>query len=684
MRAGLTLLLLLIVPATALSQQDASRKDVDSPGLLIEAAAGWDGTVDRSVPVSVAFMIRNDSDQMLTADLVLFDPLTNQEIALGEVVVSSTTARRVSTIQAFDHWDECFAELRADGEVLWRRELPLTTGNDFKDSLSFALFIDDGGRRLELPTLLDDILLYRPDLSVGGTAGRRVRCLSAKSWQVPNHPGPLGPVQAIIFPDQANDETLNEVQWIALAKWMCQGGAVFVHAESQTIVERLKQFAPLDFDAPDSSGAFAMQHVGLGALYQYSQPLLRSEGNETRSLIEATIARLPKSSVEPMLNSPNSYHRGSARAELNRSVVLLFFLGYALFIGVLSLVLFRLSQRRMAIYTGIVVGGASILSGLLGGYLRFSRGDLNWTTVTLASAGGLVQHGKLDVRSAGGRSTRVAVTGEDVDLQFVSGNANWYSWNNQRVGCPPFTWQTNLLPNVEQTYQANVAMTPWGRRELRATAFQRGMRPLQFELKLLPATMTNDGNGNSVWHCKLSLKLVNHLPFDLKNCMLVVGGTRPTNVSQPGPQGLNGNQQAALGFLAQLTNGQPAGTVSEFVDVYCRRPLGGVAVDESKEESFDVAFEVMQNDWNQMLQFPDGAIVPPKISHLGTSNAWIVGQIATSSILKIDEQHSDFDAEDEPVHLFVQQIRPEDLIDPDGFLRQTPQTVNASSQPDGG
>jgi hypothetical protein len=327
----------------------------------------------------------------------------------------------------------------------------------------------------------------------------------------------------------------------------------------------------------------------------------------------------------------------------------------------------------------VIVGVASIHSGFLGGYLRFSPGDLNWTTVTLASAGGVVQYGQIDVRSAGGRNTRVAVTGNEVDLQFIPGSQNWYSWNQRRAGCPPFTYQTKLLPSVADTWQTAVAMTPWGRRELRATAFQREFRALDFDVTLGPAVAASDENGKVLDQRQVTVKLVNHLPFDLKNCMLIIGGTRRAAGYQQALQQQFNNGWNNRGMWVQPGQ-QAVPTGDALIDVYGQRGLGDLAAGATTEVSHDVAFEFQQDNTYRSLELQRSRMVPPDISHLGESTAWIIGQVSTSSVMEIDEQHSDFDAEEEPVHLFVQKIRPEDLSDPEGFLRQLP-SADSSADP---
>jgi hypothetical protein len=205
--------------------------------------------------------------------------------------------------------------------------------------------------------------------------------------------------------------------------------------------------------------------------------------------------------------------------------------------------------------------------------------------------------------------------------------------------------------------------------------------PLDFEIKVFPAGSTTDSNGNSAARGTVALRLTNPLPFDLTNCTLIIGGTRTADEYQQAllQRQMSGWNQRAMYGVQQAQQAAPAG--SGLVDVYCRQPLRDLTAGATIEESYECLFDVAQNDWNQLLHLQTAAISPPKIAHLGASTAWIIGRIRKSSIMQIDRQHSDFEEEDEPVHLFLQEIRPGDLIDADGFLRQSPPAADNSAQP---
>lgn len=264
------MLLALAASSAARAQMNQPDEDIDTPGLTIEAIAGWDGTVDRRVPVPISFLIRNDSEQIIEGQIQLSNPWGGETVTLGDVVVAPGTSRRFASIQDMTDWYACFATLQNGERVYWRRELAVATGSEFIPHVNFALFIDESGRSLQLPnTRSGTTPITASRTLVAGEEGRPVRCLSAKPWQLPDHPGPLAPVRAIIFPEGVAGDELNVVQWQAVGEWMCAGGAVFVHSQSQEIIDRLTVSAPLGADPPVRSNGFAVRRTGLGAIYEY-------------------------------------------------------------------------------------------------------------------------------------------------------------------------------------------------------------------------------------------------------------------------------------------------------------------------------------------------------------------------------------------------------------------------------
>jgi len=495
-----------------------------------------------------------------------------------------------------------------------------------------------------------------------------------KPWQVPRHPGPLTVAQAIILSKELAVDDLNTVQWEAVAEWMCQGGTVFVHNASQPLIDQLIEAAPLDADQPVPSDRPAVRHVGLGGIHEYSQDLLSSDGTETAKQVAETIAKLPQFNSSSLVSSANVGHYQSGKADKNRIWVLSFFGCYTLFSGVISLLLFRLERRRIAIYISVVVIGASVLSGVLGGMLRVSQGDLRWVTVTQVGTGGAVQVGKIQVQSAGGRNTRVGVAGERSDLQRIEGNAlrNNYSYygygRSPQSNYSPFTWQPSLISNDANTYQINVPMTPWGTQLAQATAYAREMPRLECKLRFQPGAPTNDkanpGNDSESYRVddsyaglkmplgEFSLELVNHLPVDLRECYLIIGTTL----------GISEDEDSLLLMQNRSYGRNPVTAKDGLIDIYHIQRVWDVQAGKSQDQSFEADFvpEGVNGYWELNKDWEGGSLNLPRLDRLGTTAGWIVARLPKSPILSLDEQHNEFTMQ-EGLHLFMQEIRLEDV-----------------------
>lgn len=677
-RTSLLFVLVFLHSSIATAQVDEETRNIETAELSIEAIVGWDSTVDRSTPIPVSFLISNTSNRIIEGRLTLSDPDNGREVDLGEIVVSPGATKRFTSIQALTEWGRCLATLREGEDVLWRRQLVLTTGQEFVPNANFALFIDDGGRELKLPNSPSEKSVANLTGNViGGERGRPVRCLTAKPWQVPNHPGPLVVIQAMIFPESANVANLNRVQWRSVAKWICQGGVVFVHSESREIIKQLIDSSPLGAEPPVQQGQFAVQRVGLGAIHEYPQPLLASEGSESRGRISEITAKLTKEHISGLVSRGFVHNDRGGRADENRLWVVSFFGIYTLLSGVVALLLFRQSQRRIATYTIFVVVAASILSGLLGARLRHSQGDLHWITVTQAGAGGVVQTGKIVVQSAGSRNTQVAVKGEHSDLQLIG--RSWYLDHlNRYYGMESqqryfaFTWQPNLADEAD-VYQVNVPTSPWGRRHLIATAYQRDLPRLEFELDYKPGDPqdVNDAEQSqsalpTMPSGLMTLKLVNHLPFDLTECRLVIGVTwrlgGQIELEQANSfQNIQDGQLQQRAEMLQLTEEE-----APMIDVYQMHRISKLPAGANFEEEFRTQF-IKMNAWDMNESWGSISLILPKISHLGAASAWLIGRVKNSPVLSIDEQRSDF-VPQQQLHLFVQEILPEDMPDVSLFM----------------
>jgi hypothetical protein len=653
-------------------QPDEPPTDVDLPGFVVEAAAGWDGTVSSAAPVPISFLLSNHTERIIEGDLVLSDPINGTDVTLGEVVVAPGATMRFASIQALSNWAICFASLRHHNQVLWRRELDLATGKSFTFDASYVLFIDDNGRKLQLPGIGSDAATATTDADVPGGKGRTIECLTVKSWQVPDHPGPLVVAQAAVFPTEMAPSNLNRLQWRALAEWMCRGGTLFIHNESRAVVDRLIESAPLDSEPPVSSGKFTVRRLGLGAIYEYPTSLFAKDRGEIQHAIAALAANLQNDQHRQLFESISFDSQRGGQADKNRMRVAIFIGGYTFFTGIVTLFMFRVSRRRVGIYIVAVVILACVVAGLLGGVLRFSRGDLRWLTVTHAGAGGAVQFAKIDLQSAGGRNTKAAISGERADVQLIEQRP--YRWATRRLQWAeyvPFTWQPNRAGGQDDRYQIHVPMTPWGSRQLVAAAYKRALPRLDFQLEFEPVDVPTAGHQALADARRkptglLTLKLVNRLPFALTNCWLVVGATQ--RVTRP-----SGSVQSYAGQAGNTAGRAPGGsrqpgsqTDEGLSDVYHVETLPGLAAGASFERKMQTDFQP-RNYRGSAIRVRQGYVMHPQLARLGTANAWIVGAVEKSPSMEIDTEHSDFIPQD-ATHLFVQEILPEEMPDASLFL----------------
>lgn len=662
----IALSLMLVLTNVAHAQSNSKSVDIDSPGLQIETAAGLGGVVNLETPLPLSFLIHNDSERNIEGSMLLFVPSTGARISLGNVTVGPRSVKRFAVIQAMPDWADCHVLLIQGGKILWRREFDIHSGKAFNRNVNYALFVDNGGRNLNLEgSQSDTVAAVEHEPQIAGKNGRAIRCVTAKPWQIPTHPGPLIIAQTMVFPDGATERDLNQAQWKAIAQWICQGGDVFVHKSSRDIIERLLELAPLSPDAPDQSGLFLSRRLGLGSIHEYELPLMSSGENPVRKAISEFIAFQGRS---PLYSFPDaqyffSIERGQ-QADKNRLLVFGLFGIYTLVSGIGSLILFRLNQKQIATYSIIIVTAASICAAFLGGYLRFSKGDATWMSVTCAGAGGLVQAAAIDLQSAGSRNTRVGVEGGDADLQIVSNSRHYYYWaDSQQIGYSPFTWQPNLIAGDKDKYQIQVSISPWGQRRCHATAYRNVVSRVEVDLELVPQPAADDQPPKSSKEPqeKLKLKVENRLPFNLTDCWLVIGISRvPTPEEKAGLQ--NWNQRYY--WRQRRTE-----IVDEMIDAYHLQRLADLPPGTTSTSEFIAKFSSSDERTESGLWWQYGFEFPPKISHMGQSKAWIVGRISKSPVLKIDEEQSDFIPVD-GVHFYIQELLDDEL--PEGLRKVFP------------
>lgn len=652
LQTGLGLVMLWsAISDTAWAQFAADeRADISLGGLDVESSIGWDNLVDQNAPVPVSFLFSNYSDRVIDAELFLVDHQNGFESSLGEVYLSQQGRRKLNAVRAMTDWYECFAELRVGSDVIWRRELALNTSRDFTFGVNFALVINDSGRALKPPESrkkpLPPVQDYRyyggpQQLPMVRSSGRKVEYVQVKTWEVPTHFGPLLNTKAVVFPEDTFEADLNRAQWQAVADFMCQGGAVFVHKDSRKIIEQLQKRSYLVPNPPYQSGDLSVQDVGLGSICEYSDKLFSSDDSPSNEQIIDYVGRMSDAHIGIIAETGLAHRWHGGQADWNRFMVIGFFALYAFLSGFVTLLMFRRSRRVVGIYTACVVVVACICAAVVGGILRMSKGDLRAVTVTQPGAGGAVQIGRIEVFSAGARNTRVAVKGPNVDLQFVKAGSRYRRYNHRVYPILPFTWQRSLLQDEENAYQVAVGMPPWGSQRLHATACSPTLQPINVRLELDP---------NNTTRARLTIR--NDLPFTLHECLLVVAYATepPEDKDEPGAV-----EQVQL----QQQPWNPP-VIQVRTDLYATHTIGSIGPSESRDQTIGLGFRSMANTWDMVKGFSTGQISLPFIGRGNSAEAWLIGTMDESPIIEIDEARTEF-IPDRHLHLFMQRLRPEDM-----------------------
>ena len=657
-----------LTPAMGQSAVKVDERQPDFPGLDIQAVVGWDGRVEMEAPVPISFLISNQSNEVLEGQLILREPETEREINLGDVFVGPGSVRRFSSVLALSDWNDCVATYTDGSTDFWTRRLPLMTGKDFSEDVNYLLFVDDGGRALQLPVAdTSDAPGSQPSPTsarqpAGSVEdrfiprlgfGRSVQPVSVKSWQIPQHPGPLTVAQAMLFSETAKVDMLNDPQWDAIGRWMCLGGTVFVHESSKEVVDRLKKAAPLRSLPTIVVDEHEVTRCGSGSFREYSGRLLTAADSQgLQALLEAS-SQLSRYSVLSIPDQLPRAYVGTSNANYTRLMVLAVFSIYLLFSGVVALLMFRSNRRRVMTYTVSVVAIACLAAVLLGSYLRSSRGDLHWQSVIVGSSGGAVQVAQIQLQSAGGRNTQVAVRGKQTDLQLLrkksTDRSDYYSrfaiYNSGQTegaaGYAPFSVQPNLLKDEPDAFRISVPITPWGVRQSFSTAYDPELQGVEVDLQFRPeGAVTLDANfrGGESWTYVIpgqwTVTLTNRLPFELTECHLHV----TTSVAHIPSGGMTASGVEFSPGRAEIGLGEVAAT----------------ATTSSTSSNIPVVVAMNRHWYNYEKKFE------PEPTFPGVSDIWFVARLNQSPLLKIDDEYSDFEQFD-GVHYYMQKLTPDEI-----------------------
>lgn len=674
------LLLITVMNLVGMSSSLAQSNDPDEgrkpdyPGLDIQAVVGWDGRVEVNAPVPISFLISNQSSEVLEGQFVLSDPESEREINLGDVFVGPGSTRRFSSVLDLSDWNDCIAEYTDGSQVFWTRQLPLMTGKDFSEEVNYLLFVDDGGRALQLPMVKDSGEAQSESTGTSQAAsveskndryssrlgfGRDVLPVSVKSWQIPQHPGPLTVAQAMLLSDSAKFDMLNDAQWDAIGRWICLGGTIFIHESSKEVLERLRKAAPLRTQPAVLLGEHQVHRCGAGSIREYSGALFSADDSGTVQGLLRASSRLSRYSILSVPDELPREYVGSSNANYTRMMVLAVFSIYTLFSGVVTLLLFRSNRRTVVTYSVSVVLIACLAAGVLGTALRNSRGDLHWQSVLLGSPGGIVQAATIEVQSAGGRTTRVAVRGKNSDLQLLRNSPfdrnNYYarygmyssSENKGATGYKAITVQPNLLKDDVDAFQIHVPLTPWGVRQNIAAAYAPDSQGVHLDLKFRSdgqasgATTTSYGDS---WVYTVPgqwiIAATNKLPFDLRECRLLV----TTSVPQVSANN-NSTVYALSASNVQFDTGRGEIMMEDLP----------AAATKSASGSNTALTVTAANSW-----YRNRTTIEPEPAFPGASELWFIARVFESPLLTINDESSDFEHLD-GVHYYMQPVPQEEI-----------------------
>lgn len=601
---------------------------VTTNGLDVKCAIGFEGLCDATRPTSLTLLISNYTGKPIDGHLRLIDKWNGYDIDLGEVYLSEMQTRRFGTIQDLRDWNDVEIELRDESDtVIWNQELLMQKhGGDSPES-NTVLVVEDGDRKLKLKSLTLHSTDVTPQQNRYGRFGRqipqtdllsteagtRVVTINGATWQIPTHHAPLLPFRAIILVDTVDAGKINGGQWKAIGDWVCLGGRIFIDSKATELVDELLAAAPLTAEPASQQDRFSVRPLGLGAIYEYSQPMFIGDSSATERTVVNSIAEITPQYLTKFATIRSVHRAYDQTTNRNRMWIIILFLAYTLFSGFVVLAMFRRTRRQVVTYLVTIVTTAAIGAGILGANLRFSKGEFRWLTISQPGAVGGIQIARGEASSSGARSSMINVNGSRPDLQ-VTGTPDNYFWQGNHVRS--FTKRMNQSKE-DQTFQTRLKITPWGEQQVYATDFVPNMKRLEVELTILPNKQMN-------------VRIVNHLSQDIQTGNIVVMATSDT-----------------------------PGSRQRF---FQRVQFATIAAGQSKNINVGAStLTPLTNAVSRELAFRDiHQISPPQLNRPNAVTAWVFAETRDSSSLKLDEERSDFRML-QGVHLFVQELLPREL-----------------------
>lgn len=668
---AIIVLSMLLVGNTVLAQK--SEPDTpDFPGLDIQGVIGFDRMIERSAPVPVAFFVTNNSEKMLEGELILRDSESDRNISLGSVAVGPGGKKRISTVQAFDGWEDVEAEYTDGFTTFWKRRTFLENERSISHLDSVLLVVDAGGRRIALPDqkpkeesqgIVDDVSRYVPEIG----QGNRVIALSIRDWQVPIHPGPLTTIRALAFSETTRVESLGDAQWEAVGRWISFGGHVFVPESAPAILEKLKVVCPLAVQPANPRDGMSAHSAGLGTIFVYAGELFATGETSAALVVAKQTSKLSGIGLFKLLGERQLGFPSEGKSYQTRNWVILVFGVYTLIVGAVTLMLFRMSRSRLKAFVVSVVGTACFAAAALGVMLRTSLGDATVITVTQLAESGAIQAAKIEVQSAGGRNFDLGIHGSNPDLQLsetsdryrsrsynyspMYGYSDYYGNQDTSSFAPPFSIMSNLSDRKTEAFQIRVPVQPWGQRTCVATSCLPSLTGLKVNLKYtivvhgtplesksmdeieemvrasgIPAEMVLDG----IW----SIDVQNNTGLEIDAVTVALSKSMVNGV-------INGrNSNFDLTDLKK-SDFELVQIVKES-RVAILKPVPAEGTDKTVKNFQASPAEWSERNSNQFYAYNSPDYQSPTVAPRGATYAWVMASVRQSPGITIDEANSDF------------------------------------------
>lgn len=648
MLATVVAVLLIIHGGDLHAQSDD--EDIDTPGLTVDALAGWKGMTSATAPVPVSFLFSNFTNGPIDAELVLVDDWGGNRADLGEIYLTAGQTRRFGTVRSMRRWNRCIAELRSGNKVLWRRQLLLNNGINYNRVSNHVLIVNDSQRMLEFAGGLSPDAETPQDpviINAGGVnpATPPLVSMNVMTWQIPTHPGPLNPVTALVFPGPVDAERLNAGQWAAIAEFVCQGGTVLLPENETQLFEAISAASPLPILPASIENEFPTRRCGLGSIRLFSKPLFMEDNDSEEERVATLIASLEQEQLHRQVGLSSHYQRDSGRAERSRITILTFMIIYTLMSGIVTLAFVRRKNRTVLVYVCSLVGVACATSAILGGGVRYSQGDVSWVSLTRLTEKGALQYAELEVQSAGGRSDRLSILGLNPDMQVLATERQLYYGNNyyDRDPYPSFTVQPDMAADRPEGFESRVSITPWGRRNLMAIDYLPDLKAMDVSLSFKRAP---GSPSDAPPKGEFTISVTNNSGVDFYDCRLCIAvGANEGTIEQV--QQARESRLRRFGYWEQ----------TEIIPTkYGSIILGEIKRGTTKEARFEALFDSMQ--WS--IQTEDASFAPAPATNPGGVRICLVSSIAVSPSLRIDDANSNFGTVCEK-HFICQELTPSQI-----------------------